>query len=426
MIPYNSSNDIYSFSYKINNEYTKNSLIYQNSVFYNINTKISNYNKNDIKKNFIFLNKLYLSSANWTSNKNGFYAWEDTYYLESLIKMYKVTLDLYYLNLFVEVANKIINTTDIHLGIKDYYRNKITPGWSSIKYTYTWSNSAISTIFTVHNSLICWRLLEFYNLIKNNNELYDYYNIAKQYLDTCTSIMATLDEDYIETPGRGGYFKNPFHKIRFPDGEEPLNYTFINGLSCLEYYKATKNIKYKNYFIKTCEYFKHFINMPGQTAKIYDDCLTWDYFPIINKKVHSDNTFTIKTPKPEDIAHGSFAVDFIYNAYIENIIFTKNDLIKLSNTFIKYIKNNDNINWYIDGTSQIYKNFLYRASIISKYLVLAQFDKNIYKIIHNYYYSLHHTNIISQSLRSNIQNKSYHIGAYVILPYANILYYKDH
>ena len=340
-----------------------------------------------------------------------------------MIKLYKYTLNQYFINLFIETANHIINTTNIKLDITDYITGEKTHGWSSTKYSYKfYGNNKYPNEFNCHTALICWRLLEFYNLVNNYN-LFEYKKISKTYLESCKLAMEILDDDYVETPGRGGYFKNKFHKIRFPDSEEPLNYVFITGLCCLEYFRATKDIKYKNYFIKTCEYFKYFINNPNQKAIIYNDCLTWDYMPMISKEVYYDGTYKIKASKPEDLSHGSFAVDMIYAGYIENIIFTQEDLIKLSNTFVKHIWNNGKINWYIDGTNELNLLNKYRVNIISKYLPLTKYNKNIYNIISNFYNS---ENIIgSKKIYEDIKNSSYYLGAYSILPYANLLYYKE-
>ena len=230
-----------------------------------------------------------------------------------------------------------------------------------------------------------------------------------------------IKNDWREIDKIGGFFQCPFIKMLYPDGETPLNKNNICGLFCLELYRSTRQIEYRNYFIKVCEYFKYYINKKGQKAKIYDNCITWDYMPNVNEYHKIDGTIEYLNPRCEDTSHGSYACDIIYEGYIENIVFTKNDLIKLANTFKTLIWNGSDFEMYIDGHYDDAHNYLSKH-IISKYLKLNIVDKDIYPLI-NYFYE-NRKNVSNVSLFNNSNKEFYHYAAFVILPFANLLYYK--
>jgi len=423
---FSSINDVYNsyIQFKENNIY--NELLIQDNHYINIPIQLTiKNNYNDlIKTNFNQLLSIFNDSTNggWYSNDNSRYVWEYSYYLESLIKLYKITYDKYYLNLFVEIGNRIINTTDKKLGIKDKFRNdKSLVGWSCSRYTYLkYKDRRISHIHDSHTSNICWRLLQFYNLVYKYN-LSEYKQFANNYLDTSFEAFDVIEEDWVETPGRGGFVQNPWDKRLFPDGENPLNRNNICGLFCLELYRATKQLKYKNYFKKICEYFNFYINREGQTALIYDNCLTWDYMPNINEYHNIDGTIKILTPRCEDLSHGSYACDIIYEGFKENIIFTREHLVKLANTFKTLCWNGKEFEVYIDGHYRDDYNYVGKH-IVSKYLLLNEFDSDIYPLIDFFYQN--RKCVSNVSLSNNVENKFYHYAAYVILPFVNLLYYK--
>ena len=143
--------------------------------------------------------------------------------------------------------------------------------------------------------------------------------------------------------------------------------------------------------------------------------------PNINEYHKIDGTIKILTPRCEDLSHGAFACDIIYEGFKENIIFTKEHLIKLANTFKTLCWNGKDFEVYIDGHYRDDYNYVGKH-IISKYLILNEFDKEIYPLI-NFFYQ-NRNKVSNVSLSNNINNKYYHYAAYVILPFVNLLYYK--
>jgi len=430
--------------------YQDNEIIYVNKDL-NINYNTDLYNiyvndeklqkcicmdqSNNIKLHFTYIYRIYIESTGgngWCNNDSARYAWDSTYVLEALIKMYELYKDYYYLDLFEEIADKMIKTTDKQLNIYDQMRNIQINAWSCSRYYKFWAqksdiNDVKSTIHCIHSGFICWNFLKFYNLVKNQN-LTSYNTIADKLLEISLENFNFIETEWVETTDKGGYFKDsPLRDIEYSNDGVPINKNIICGMFCIELYYATKNIKYKNYFIKVAENFKYYINKEGQGSKIYEDCITWDYFPTATKYVYYDNTYKTLTPRTEDIAHGAFAVDIIEECVKLNVVFNESYLIKFTNTFIKLIhKGGNNFTYNLDGTETSTSSMLKysgRINLISKYLPLAKYNKKIYNIINNYY--INRNSLSVTNMTNNSINDFYLYGGYLILPFVNLLYYRN-
>ena len=64
-----------------------------------------------------------------------------------------------------------------------------------------------------------------------------------------------------------------------------------------------------------------------------------------------------------------------------------------------------------------------RINLISKYLPLAKYNKQIYNIINNYYINRNRLSVTNMT--NNSINDFYSYGGYLILPFVDLLYYKN-
>lgn len=406
-----------------------------------LENKISNQDLNTNQDNDYFrkiFNNLYLiykdsCNLSWKDNDNGRFSWDDTYVIDSCIKMYTITKDNYYIEIAYKLCMKFIDNTDKKRNIVDKFFGKDQPNntlsydiWSSNRYT-KYNIDAFNKQFgtniesdnvyhchlilgsnIVHKLLLLSFIIRKYKIVEYINDTDIFVKISKNYLDIL------LEYNWIDE-GESGYIYDPFVvywaerrgiKKNIPD-VMPFNRYAMTGRCLILLYKITNNDIYLNYTKKI--YFKimnHIKNNPKSTNNVY----IWDYAPNL-------------PTYPEDISHATITIDFMLDCYY-NILNLVNieDIKKFKNIFFENVNLGDNkFSFCIDGSKGVTKH----SNAVSRWLPLNIFCENneLYEVVKKHYYSKDFINESMGIYKSSDDNEYFHIGAYFIQYYVNLIYY---
>jgi len=251
--------------------------------------------------------KLYNKSTNggWKNNFNGRYSWDDAYALEGLLMHYQRSSDKRYVDTFIKVASRILETSDDDLKINDKYRgNKIVKGWSSKRYTVDSSYH----VFGITNAMILYPVVKLFNILQDKNEIIQenisFFNKFKLFfIDEFNNIQVN---DWVNLSSESGYFQDPYYSGL--GIITPVNQYSRIGSYAIELYKLTGDLKYLVYAKKVARHLKN--NLIQFSSYYY-----WNYI-ITSQPSPSD--------KPEDLGHSILVIQFIVNCYKNNIIFDQN------------------------------------------------------------------------------------------------------
>jgi len=305
-------------------------------------------------------------------NDQGFLAWGESYILESYIEMYLATNDLYYLNKFIIHADRVIKNSDFYQQIKDY-KSKIRYGWSSKKY----SIDNVNHVHMVHTGVITFPLLLFCDLVKKNN-LFQYIDKLKEYLRFSELAIREFDSQYTFEP----FSETAYYYF---DETEPIKTNLYNlmpcnsvsalGRSILMLYLITGNNEYLIKSIAIAKFFKNYVFVEKEDRYI------WGYRPIlfINKQI-------------EDFSHGSIEVSFVELLYSCGIIFEKEDIERLINTFL-FMRKENNISYYIDGTFKGKSDKINYTLKSTWWLDLSKYSYDVYQFVFNNFIEFKKSNI---------------------------------
>ena len=307
-------------------------------------------------------NKLDLSINNGDgfsllNNDQGGLAWGESYILMSYLDMFEATKNVVYLDKFFRHANRIIANTDKDRKIVDY-KGRSLVGWGSNKY----SNNSERVMFLVHSGMITYPLVKFYSIVTKNG-LQSKYPGAKKLVDLSVAALSVFDKNWVYDKGlKEGYYT--FERdtpIRFntPNAALPVpfNQQLVAGSAFITIYSINGN---PDSFDKASGLAMHFKNRM-RTNK--DGAFVWDYWYGEGFKKYSSI---------ETTSYAAIDVDFLILAYKNGIIFTRNDIDKILNTYRKYICKNDGFAPYIDGTD---KSFAY---IDAPWLELSNYDCSVW------------------------------------------------
>ena len=209
------------------------------------------------------------ASGGWKNNFYGRFSWDDAYALEGLYYNYLRSSDRRYLDTFIFVAKNIFLNSDLHLGIRDTYRNnKIIHGWSTRRYTIDSSYH----VFGVTNAMVLYPIIKMYNLCsivlqKNDNRL-DFFEYVIQFAkDEFEEVQIP---DYKRVNDSCGYFHDPYYK--YSAIETPINQFSRVASYALELYIATRNNIYLDYVRGVAKFIRN--NLIDTLNYQY-----WLYFP---------------------------------------------------------------------------------------------------------------------------------------------------
>lgn len=346
-----------------------------------------------IKEGFMPLWQLYnlSSGGGWENNDNGRMSNDDAAVLDGLILLYEVTKDSIYIDYFLQIAERIYNSTDINRGIKDSFRgNKILPGWSSTRYT----KENVPHIFNVDNALIHITFVKLYRILKNEKKYVSEVSFLKIENLFKLSLKAFKEVFFLDWKVVGinsGYFHDPYYEYIGID--TPINQSCVFAIYTSELFLATGDKKFREYSQHTANYFLSLIKVKNRRY------VEWNY-----------NT----TPPywVEDIGHGSWVTWFIVHSFENQIAFDEEFIGKIINTFEEKIhKGNLKFAERIDGEG------LSKEPVILHYFLLAfNNHENIKKIFVKYWEQ--------RSIYYDSNSFLNHVGYHLIYYYALLNYYR--
>lgn len=345
-----------------------------------------------IRNGFFPLWQIYETSSNggWQNNDNGRFSNDDASAMTGLLLLFEKTKDTIYIKHFFKISDRIISNTDVNRGIKDKYRNnKILLGWSSTRYTH--DNS--SHIFNLDDALIHIPFIQLYRFVNMNQNLVseDILIKTQSLFEISKKSFEIFENDWKNIDVDKGYFHDPYFQAINID--TPINQSCVFSIYCSELYLATQDSKYKNYTIKTANYFKSILSNKEEKY------LLWNY-----------NT----TPPTwtEDTGHGSWVAWFIYHSYKNKIAFNETDINRMISTFKEKIHKGDLFFSYRingDGTEL--------APIIIHYFLYSEYDTEIKNMLSIYWQK--------RRIEYNSQTFLNHIGYHLIFFYGVLNLYDN-
>lgn len=319
----------------------------------------------------------YVESANggWQNNDNGRFCWDDTYALDGLSYLYRLTKDTRYLDYCFEITDNIILNTDIHRNIQDGWRGGETlPAWSSTRYTF----NNHPHVFTGHTCFIVYELVKIYTSIVDFPPCQNVegYNLkATELLNKAQEAFASIEGDFKKTSTEAGYFRDPYFESQ--SIEEPLNLFCLGGLAALELHKATENTKYLKFAQHTAKYLRN-------SLVIKNDTLLWPYNAMPPYTPQPSDAAWFYPPewdilRPDNQSHACLVALFIVECHDNNVEFSQDTIKKLVNTFTKNInRGNNHFSRFIDGlTDQLEDPSAF-------WFCLAPHSPEVFEILTNY------------------------------------------
>ncbi|MCR4420966.1 MAG: hypothetical protein NUV32_00645 [Exilispira sp.] len=296
------------------------------------------------------------------TNDLGWLVWGESYILESYIDMFLATNDFFYLDKFIDHANKVIQNSDIYLQRKDY-KNRIRYGWSSSKY----SIDNVFHIHMVHTGMITFPILLFAYTVKKSNLTY-YLQYIANYIDFCEKCIREFDSQFVYDPinSQGYYFFYPDEPIKTNIfSMMPCNSVAALTRSIFLLYLLTNNLEFYSKTVSIAKFYKNLVFVEE------DGSYVWGYRPLyIFNKI------------PEDYSHGSIEVSLVDLLFSYNIVFEENDIRLLINTFLS-MRREDNISYYVNGTES--KNLSINYVLKTAWwLELSKYSFEIYYFVYSY------------------------------------------
>lgn len=308
-----------------------------------------------------------------STNESGALAWGESYLLEAYLDMWEATQDERYIKKFADHANRVISNTDKARDIKDY-KGRLRMGWSVTKY----SKDEKPMVHLVHSAMILYPLVKFCFIIKKQDKIVGYDDIADNYLNFVQGAVSEFEGQWRFNPltGEGSYWF---------EGDEPLetdllapmpfNGPLAMGRVLILLYQITKDEVY----LKKVKALA--LNFKNNLIETKDGYYIWGYRPNLEKY-----------PQMEDISHGAIAIDFAVLAYKNGIVFQKSDMDKFAKTLLNAKKKAKRFAFskFVDGTDdpvdKPYSNSPGDVSgvAVGRWLELSSFSCEVYRVIYDY------------------------------------------
>ncbi|TMO79027.1 hypothetical protein CWC16_14100 [Pseudoalteromonas sp. S3776] len=260
---------------------------------------------------------------NNTANTGNEYAWNGYYWLRTYLHFYSVTKNLEYLDLAVELANKMLSDTDITRNRNSFSasnnykrapklflneRDKIAPGWER-----SLSDSSI-TVLT--DGMILNGIMRIVDIIRTEN-LTDYFSFADSYTLSAHKIVDSHESSYSDSKNsaiKGSFYYVNLYNENYGDTglySNPLahnhNLTMATAMLYLDKWGDRPDF-YKTKIMGIIDFFTE--NLEFQN----DGACTWNYN--WDRRGESYERY-------EDISHGHIDVGFFVVAdkegYLNNV-----------------------------------------------------------------------------------------------------------
>jgi hypothetical protein len=270
------------------------------------------------------LTRKYLQADNAAGNL----AWRESWLMMSLMEMYRATGDCWFLDELVHHADLVWSWRDNLRGKQCEVRQRSLPAWGSTGF----SNNKWH-VWLVHAGTIMAPIADFTRLAFEKDELRaSYGSKAREYLALINDTCEAFDDDWVEDCDTGYY--------KFPDGY----FTQLGGYDPLDPHPLPINM-YGAFAITLIDF--------ASAAKLINDQDTWAKYQSRAEKMARFTFDKIQlgaTPEtfnwnygfgrmktPEDSSHGGLTVMFIYKAFCNKIVFTRQDMESFSEVFTRRI-----------------------------------------------------------------------------------------
>jgi hypothetical protein len=247
------------------------------------------------------------------TQQGGEIAWGESYQLSALVEMLDATRDPKYGRLIVKLSDWIAQSRDDRQNLRDEFRDKVVPAWSSTNYSkgarYTWA---------VHTGMIVAPMARFAAVIRDDAALKEEWgNDADRFLKIAEEAVAVHDSDYREGPGADeGYLHSLYLKKHLP-----LNMQNALARAWLAIDDASITPKHRERVTRLARFLKN------RLRAMDDGSYVWAYWPPLEGKVESF----------EDISHAAINVDFMALCHEHGIVFTREDMQRLEKTLSKRV-----------------------------------------------------------------------------------------
>lgn len=235
-------------------------------------------------------------------------AWGSSGIIKSYVLMYEATDDTYYLDRFIQFADRLWEVRSDHAGIRDVLRDKMMPAWTSTRYS-----QGKPTVCMVHTGMITYPVARFVWLVKTRPELSRYMARAEEYLPWLQETVECHDDLWKDGPfsdegeyGEVGIWPNS------------VNQTHSMVRPLLMLWLVTGEPKYLDKVERAARYFKRRLTWHP------DGSVDWGHFmpdPLG------------RPPYDEDISHAGSTVDFAALCAQHGIVFTHKDMMGFVKTF---------------------------------------------------------------------------------------------
>jgi len=236
------------------------------------------------------------------------------------VSMYEATRNAEHLNKAMHRLNEVLSARDDNRRLKDEFRGKVLPAWSSTKYTkgkrYCW---------IVHAGMLTYPMARFAYLVKRDPALQrEFGEAASVYARAVEQTVRAFEHAWRQGPGEN---EGHYHGV-YTDESLPLNMQNALGRTLVTLWLITGKAEYKQKAEKLANFFK------GQIRRA-DGRYVWPYMPYSNKA--------------EDISHAGINVDFAFVCYRAQIGFTKEELLGFCRTLKFCSRGADGFTKRVDG-----------------------------------------------------------------------------
>lgn len=282
----------------------------------------------------------YFNPFSITNDFGGRLSWNQSARLSGMVQLYKLTYSGKLLNQIKNTVANILNTTNLNYSFDKNFNSEFI--WSQPKFSHD-GDTYISTF--VENSYLLYNLIKTANSsVLDNQEIKEIINICENAFDYFESWYDPISYGYRIPKGYPQYYDGIL---------VPWNQQNMFGLMLAELYKATNNEIYLNRVLELANAFKNgFVDN--------DDILLWRYWgdPLIYKGWTENDDISVNLPNcepwdsslMESTGYAGSNIRFILecNKLFGDIVFTNNDMKKLSKTY-EFIMANKEYPSYLDG-----------------------------------------------------------------------------
>ncbi len=271
-------------------------------------------------------------------NTTAVLGWAQSYMMLSYMQMYHATSNTLWLDKVETQFNRVLEKRDDRLGRADIYAGEPLKGWGGERY-----DEGRWHVYVVHTGQICKAPAEFVRVVKSDRALTEKYGTtADRWLAELEEIVADANRNFV-TSGTVGYYVDGSMK---GGGKTPLNMTNAMGSVVAELYHITKKPEYKEQATKIA-------NLFHQSLQERNGAWVWAY--AINAPGAPFET-------GEDISHAAINVDFAVRCYQAGIVFTKEDMDRFAQTWLKNVDKGDRFADYVDGKENPRVNYIPQAA----------------------------------------------------------------